>query len=118
MMKMRTTNPPVRTASGTASHQEIDRLKYINHHRRAYEPNVLVICQIARASEGSWYFATISFHCATAIFFSDESLILSEHQFSISEHRLSTNTPHATDLRSARAEMKGQRGPKFPLEKP
>src|SRR4051812_37039276 len=75
-MKMRTTNPAATMASGTTSHQEIPTLRYIRYQRSAYGTIVFTICQIARPSDGCWYFATIAFQIATSSLLWVESLIV------------------------------------------
>src|SRR5687767_13296421 len=67
MMKTRTRNAPASRASGTTSHHETARLRYIKYQSSAYGPRVLTICQSARASEGCWYFATTSFQTAVSV---------------------------------------------------
>src|SRR4051794_17078758 len=66
-MKMRTTKPPAKTASGATSHHETGSARYIKYHNNPYGTMVLTICQTARASDGSWYSATIAFHRATSL---------------------------------------------------
>src|SRR5436189_5272338 len=67
-MKMRTTNAPARIASGTTSHQESTRVRYIPYQSAAYGTRVLLICQSARGVEGRWNWTTICFHAAGSIF--------------------------------------------------
>jgi len=51
MMKVRTMNPPARTASGTTSQQEIPRHRYIKYQSAKYGPSVSTNCHIARPVE-------------------------------------------------------------------
>src|ERR1043166_7359907 len=86
MMKMRTRNAPARIASGTTSHHEIARLRYIRYQSAAYGTRVFVICQSARGVEGCWNLATICLHAAGSFFpwfsleLSMQSRLLSHHE--------------------------------------
>ena len=52
MMKVRTSKPPARIASGSVSHHDTATLRYIKYQTSAYDPNELTICQLARHVEG------------------------------------------------------------------
>ena len=52
MMKTRTNNPPARTASGTVSHQDTLKVKYMRNHSATYGTTVFTICQRPRRMEG------------------------------------------------------------------
>src|SRR5580765_980290 len=64
MIKIRTRKAPASIASGSVSHHETDRLKYMPYQRSAKGTRVFTICQTARHVDGSWYCLTISFHTA------------------------------------------------------
>src|SRR5262245_56138176 len=64
MMKSRTENPAVRTASGTVSHHEIPRLRSIRYQRTMYGTSELTSCQTERAVDGRWKRATTDFQGA------------------------------------------------------
>lgn len=66
-MNARTRNPPAKTASGTTSHHDTARLRYMRYQTSARGPRVLTICQIARHVEGVWYCSTISFQAAVSV---------------------------------------------------
>jgi len=59
-MKMRTRNPPARTASRAVSQSEICDVKYIPIQSKAYPPMELVNCQALRQREGRWKGRTAS----------------------------------------------------------
>src|SRR5712671_1270294 len=63
-MNTRTRNPPAKIASGTTSHQDTGRHRYIRYHSSPSGMSVLMICHEARHTEGFWYLSTISFHAA------------------------------------------------------
>ena len=64
MMNTRTRIPPAKIASGTTSHHDTGRHKYIRYHSNPYGMIVSTICHKARHIEVFWNLATISFQAA------------------------------------------------------
>src|SRR5208337_4585453 len=66
MMNTRTSSAPRNAASGTTSHHDTGRHKYIRYQSSPIGMSVSMICHSARHGEGLWYLSTISFHAATS----------------------------------------------------
>src|SRR3954462_13691692 len=66
MMNTRTSSAPNKIASGTTSHHEIGRLKYIRYHKAPIGISVATISHNARHVDGFWYLATTSFQASAS----------------------------------------------------
>lgn len=66
MMNDRTKNPAANTINGIVNQYDTDKLHDINHQTTAHGTSVLTICQMARARQGCWYFATMACQVAVA----------------------------------------------------